>query len=82
MYETGISIREIARYKEMSILEIEQIIIDEGYIRRIKPQSKGILGTKTEPYYESEDQMLNPPVYKYKELTKEERTFYESRNDK
>lgn len=82
MYETGSSVKDIARYKDMNILEVEQIIIDEGYIRRIKPRSSGILGSKTEPYYESEKQMLNPPVYKYNELTKEERKFYESRNDK
>jgi hypothetical protein len=82
MYENGYSIKDIARDKDMNILEVEQIIIDEGYIRRITPRSSGILGSKTEPYYESEEQMLNPPVYEYSELTKEERKFYESRNDK
>ena len=82
MYENGYSVKDIARDKDMSIFEVEQIIIDEGYIRRITPRSSGILGSKTEPYYESEEQMLNPPVYEYNELTKEERKFYESRNDK
>lgn len=82
MYETGSSVKDIARYKDMSIFEVEQIIIDEGCIKRITPRSSGILGSKTEPYYESEEQMLNPPVYEYNELTKEERKFYESRNDK
>lgn len=82
MYENGISVKDIARDKDMSILDVEQIIIDEGYIKRITPRSTGILGSKTEPYFESEEQMLNPPVYEYNELTKEEKKFYESRNDK
>ena len=82
MYENGYSVKDIARDKDMSIFEVEQIIIDKGYIRRITPRSSGILGSKTEPYYESEEQMLNPPVYEYNELTKEERKFYESRTDK
>jgi len=82
MYENGISVKDIARDKDMSILNVEQIIIDEGYIKRITPRSTGILGSKTEPYFESEEQMLNPPVYEYNELTKEEKKFYESRNDK
>jgi hypothetical protein len=81
MYENGYSLKDIARDKEMSILEVEQIVVDEGYIRRTIPRSSGILGSKTEPYYDSEKQMLNPPVYKYKDLTKEERKFYESRTD-
>jgi hypothetical protein len=66
MYENGYSVKDIARDKDMNILEVEQIIIDEGYIRRITPRSSGILGSKTEPYYESEEQMLNPPVYEYR----------------
>jgi len=81
MYETGSSIKEIARAKELSTAEVEQIIIDEGYIKRTKPRSSGILGSKTEPYYESEKEMLNPPVYAYEDLTKEEKHFYESRTD-
>jgi hypothetical protein len=81
MYETGSSIKEIARDQEISILEVEQIIIDEGYIRKITPRSSGILGSKTEPYYDSEEEMLNPPVYKYEELTQKEKQFYESRID-
>ncbi len=81
MYVNGNSIKDIARYKDMSMLDVEQIIIDEGYIRRIKPRSSGILGSKTEAYYKSEKQMLNPPVYKYKELSKQEKEFYESRTD-
>ena len=81
MYVNGNSIRAIARYKNMSMLDIEQIIIDEGYIRRIKPRSSGILGSKTETYCQSEEQMLNPPVYEYKELSNQEKEFYESRTD-
>ena len=48
MYETGSSIKDIARDKDMSIIEVEQIIIDEGYIKKIIPHSSGILGSKTE----------------------------------
>lgn len=81
MYVNGNSIKDIARYKDMSTLDIEQIIIDEGYIRRIKSRSSGILGSKTEAYYESEEQMLNPQVYEYKDLSNQEKEFYESRTD-
>jgi hypothetical protein len=82
MFKNGCSIKEIARAKEKTIVEIEELVIELNLIRLIKPRSSEILGSKTEPYYESEEEMLNPPVYKYEDLTTKEKKFYESRNDK
>jgi hypothetical protein len=82
MYMSGCSIKEIALCKEKTVEEIHEIIVQLGLIQIVKTRSSGILGSKTEPYYKSEEEMMNPPVYKYEELSKKEKEFYESRTDK
>jgi hypothetical protein len=81
MFKNGCSIKEIATSKEKTVEEIEALIIELGLIKIVKTRSSEILGNKTEPYYESEDEMMYPPVYKYEDLSQEEKDFYESRSD-
>jgi hypothetical protein len=82
MFECGWSLSEIAERKNANIDEIEKII-SESKKRLFKPKpSSLILGSKTEPYYKTEEEMINPPVYKYEDLSKEEKLFYESWNNK
>jgi hypothetical protein len=81
MFRNGCSLKEIARAKDKTIEEIEAIIIEEGLVKVIKTRSSGILGSKTEPYYKNEFEMFNSPMYKYEDLTQEEKDFYESRTD-
>ena len=81
MYMSGCSIKEIARCKEKTVEEIHEIIVQLGLIQIVKTKSSGILGNKTEQYYETEEEMMNSPVYKYEDLNKKEKKFYESRAD-
>jgi hypothetical protein len=81
MYKNNCSIRYIAERKQTTIEEIEQIIVESKKELFIEKPSTEILGSKTEPYYETEEEMLNPPIYKYEDLSKEEKLFYESRNN-
>lgn len=81
MFINGCSIKEIARSQNKNVVEIENLIIELGLMVLIKAVSSNILGSKTEPYYETEEEMLNPTVYKYEDLTKEEKEFYESRKN-
>ncbi len=81
MFINGCSIKEIAWSKGKSVVEIENLIIKLGLIVLIKTVSSNILGSKTEPYYETEDEMLYPTVYKYEDLTEQEKEFYESRSN-
>jgi hypothetical protein len=82
MYKSGCSIKEIALYKEKTVDQIQEILIDLRLIQFVKTRSSEILGSKTEPYYETEEEMMNPPVYRYEELSIKEKEFYESRIDK
>jgi hypothetical protein len=81
MFKNGCSIKEIARCKDKSVAEIEDLVIKLELIKIVRTRSSEILGSKTEPYYENENQMLYPPEYKYEDLTQEEKDFYESRTD-
>jgi len=81
MFINGCSIKEIARSQNKTVVEIENLIIELGLMVLIKTVSSNILGSKTEPYYETEEEMLNPTIYKYEDLTKEEKEFYESREN-
>jgi hypothetical protein len=80
LYLIGNSIQEIAKIKDISAEEITEIVVDLKLAVKLK-SPKTILGSKTEPYYSTEEEMLNPPIYKYDDLTKQERAFYESRTD-
>lgn len=82
MFKSGCSIKEIATCKEKSVKEIEDLIIKLQLVKYVKTRSSKILGSKIEPYYENEEQMLYPTVYKYEDLSQKEKEFYESRNDK
>lgn len=82
MFKSGCSIKEIARCKEKSVAEIEVLVIKLQLVKLVKTHSSEILGSKTEPYHENEDQMLYPPEYKFEDLSQEEKDFYESRIDK
>lgn len=82
MYISGCSIKEIAYCKGKTVEEIQEIIIKLELIKIVKTRSSRILGSKTDPYYKTEEEMMNPPIYKYKDLSKEEKAFYESRADK
>ena len=81
MYKNGCSIKEIAETKEKSQEEIYNIIIKLDLIQLGETRSSGIIGNKAEPYYANEN-INNIPKYKYEELSKTEREFYESRIDK
>ena len=82
MFKNGCSIKEIARCKERSVAEIEELVIKLELVKLVKNRSSEILGSKTEPYHENEDQMLYPPEYKFEDLSQEEKDFYESWIDK
>ena len=82
MYLNGESLKYIADAKNITIKEVLGIIDDFNAIYIGNKKSTNILGSKREPYYASEDQMLNPPEYKFKELSELERLFYESWADK
>lgn len=81
MFKNGCSIKEIAKCKERTVAEIEDLVIKLGLVKLVKTRSSEILGSKTEPYYDNEDEMLYPPTYNYDDLTQEEKDFYESRTD-
>jgi hypothetical protein len=81
MFKSGCSIKEIAACKERSVEEIEDLVVKLHLVKYVKTRSSEILGSKTEPYYENEDQMLYPPEYKFEDLSQEEKDFYESRTD-
>ena len=80
MYQIGNTLQEIARIKQITVEEVTEIVVNLKLVVIIK-QPKTILGSKTEPYYSSEEEMLNPPIYKYDDLTQKEKDFYESRTD-
>ena len=82
MFKNGCTIKEIARYKQSTEEEIEKIIVEFGLLEIVEHYSSGAQGSKTEPYYETEEEMMNMPVYQYDELSKKEKQFYESRIDK
>jgi hypothetical protein len=82
MYLNGESLKYIANAKNISIKEVLDIIEDFNAIYIGNKKSTHILGSKREPYYASEDEMLNTPVYNFKDLSKLEQLFYESWVDK
>lgn len=78
MYLNGESLKYIANAKDITIKEVLEIIEDFNAIYIGNKKSTNILGSKREPYFTSEDEMLTPPEYKFKDLSQLEKLFYES----
>jgi hypothetical protein len=83
MYKSGCSIAEIAKYKERTENEIQEIIISFGLLQILGSHSSNILGSKKEPYYKTEWEMMYEPHYSYNSLSPSEKEIYDkSRTDK
>jgi hypothetical protein len=83
MYVTGYSPKDISCLKNYHLPDVEYTI--HIYIHTGKPELKVInrpLGHKSIPYYRTEDEMLDEPVYTYESLSESEKKIYnESRKN-
>ena len=75
MHLSGESVRFIAHAKDTTVTEVLEILQEYDFIKKIPRQSSQILGSKQEPY-QTEEEMLNPPVYLYDELSASEKKIY------
>lgn len=88
MSKTNGNEEEILRMinKGHTIDDIHQITgISPAYLAKnfgsfLEKRNWKILGHKSEAYYKSEDQMLYPPVYTYKDLSPSEKEIYDNLN--
>jgi hypothetical protein len=82
MYLSGESIKFIAKSKERTIEEIEEVLLEYKMLWIGSGISSEILGSKKEQYYEKEDDMFYLPKYTYEDLSTDEKQIYdESRSD-
>ncbi len=83
MYQIGWSIEAIAKAKDLTEEQVVAVVYSYKNTLLHKSKSSNILGSKTEPYYETEEEMFNEPTYTYDCLSPAEKKIYdESRSNK
>lgn len=80
MFLNGSTIKEIAKCKNTTNINVYEILIELGILVEYTYSGK-ILGHKSEAYYKTEDEQLHLPTYTYNDLSPQEKIIYESRED-
>ena len=71
----GISIDEVHKHTIYTKKHVWYTILNNIELFNVCDVSAN-LGTKKEPYYKTEKEMLNKPIYDYKGLSKSEKAIY------